>query len=172
MLQKSALVQDDIEKALEKEMDKMQSTTEAGWAFSSVVGSRIVVLCKIYFWFVCVIFFPPVVSDLKSACCKRLHLCRTISKRPWKKRWTRCSRRQRQGGHSVLLLDLELLYFASCSFVVCCVISFSSFFLILNLRVAKVCTCAGRYRKGLGKRDGQDAVDDRGRVGIQFCCWV
>ena len=29
MLQKSALVQDDIEKALEKEMDKMQSTAEA-----------------------------------------------------------------------------------------------------------------------------------------------
>ena len=49
MLQKSALVQDDIEKALEKEMDKMQSTTEAGWAFSSVVGSRIVVFCIVFF---------------------------------------------------------------------------------------------------------------------------
>ena len=38
-------MQDDIEKALEKEMDKMQSTTEAGRVFSYVVGSRIGFLC-------------------------------------------------------------------------------------------------------------------------------
>ena len=54
----------------------------------------------------------PVVSDLKSACCKRLHLCRMISKAPWKKRWTRCSRPRRQGGLSVMLLGLKLVSFA------------------------------------------------------------
>ena len=50
-------MQDDIEKALEKEMDKMQSTTEAGWAFSSVVGSRIVVFCIVFFCCLLCYFF-------------------------------------------------------------------------------------------------------------------
>ena len=56
----------------------------------------------------------------------------------------------------------------------CCLLCFFFFQLLLiwNLPVANVCTCAGWYRKGLGKRDGQDAVDDGGRVSIQFCCWV
>ena len=79
----------DIENALEKEMDKLQSTTEASRALNSVIWCLKPLVC---FWF--------------------------------------------------------------------------------EVPVAKVCTCAGRYRKGLGKRDGQDAVDDGGRVGIQFCCWV
>ena len=107
LLQTFALVQDDIEKALEKEMDKMQSTTEAGRVFSYVVGSRTGFLCIV----------------------------------------------------------------AQCSFVVCCVFFFQ-LLLIWNLPVANGCTCAGRSRNGLGKRDGQDAVDDGGRVSIQFCCWV
>ncbi|CAL1133069.1 unnamed protein product [Cladocopium goreaui] len=65
-------------------------------------------------------------DDIEKALEKEMDKMQMISKRPWKKRWTRCSRRRRQG----------------------------------------------RSRNGLGKRDGQDAVDDGGRVSIQFCCWV
>ena len=85
---------------------KLQSTMEANRALNSVIWLFKIIACIVFFSSVFYFRFP-VVSDLKSACCKRLHLCRMISKRPWKKRWTRCSRRRRQGEHSVLLLGLE-----------------------------------------------------------------
>eukprot|EP00435_Cladocopium_sp_Y103_P005407 s6430_g1.t2 len=60
-------------------------------------------------------------DDIEKALEKEMDKMQTISKRPWKKRWTRCSQRRRQG----------------------------------------------RYRKGLGKRDGQDAVNDGGKDDIE-----
>ena len=90
---------------------KLQSTMEANRALNSVIWLFKIIACIVFFSSVFYFRFP-VVSDLKSACCKRLHLCRMISKRPWKKRWTRCSRPRRQGGLSVMLLGLELVSFA------------------------------------------------------------
>ena len=152
---------------------KLQSTMEANRALNSVIWLFKIIACIVFF----LVFFIFVFQLFLIWSLPVANVCTCAG-------WYRKGLGKRDGQDAVdhggragfQLCCWVSNWFPLHSGIVffCCLLCFFFFQLLLiwNLPVANVCTCAGWYRKGLGKRDGQDAVDDGGRVSIQFCCWV